>query len=144
MYLVEPYGPEASQWLAESGVDVPPGKPKPGRNPTPAEIREVCDALDGFKTEYKSSAAKKWWQATIAATKGRDSDRWTVLNIDQWGGSESRRYKIVFDKGDPTLILQIVHGLSKKCGPLLVVPDSDEPVVVWPEADLKKLARRWG
>lgn len=144
-YLVEPFDPadEQCEWLESEGVKLPPGN-KAGRNPTPAEVREVCDALTGFAVHYNISAGEKYWQAEVAGIKGPDRKRGTLLNIDRWGGSENRRYKISFEKGDPLLILQILHGLSQHCGPLLVVPDSDTPVVVWPEADVKKLVKVWG
>ncbi|MGB7161034.1 MAG: hypothetical protein WBD40_23435 [Tepidisphaeraceae bacterium] len=143
-YLVDPLDDDDREWLGEVGVALPRGA-KSGRNPTPAEIREVCDALEGFKTTYNASAKSKFWQADVEGIKGRDRDKGTLLNIDKWGGSESRRYKVTFEKGDPSLILQIVHGLSARCGPLVVTPDSgDTPAVVWPETDLKKLSRAWG
>jgi hypothetical protein len=142
-YIVEPLDDEQREWLGEVGAKLPPGKEK-GRNPTPKEVRAVCDALEGFGVTYNASAKGKFWQAGVEEDKGRNR-RGTLLNIDKWGGSEDRRYKIMFEKGDPSLILQIVHGLSSACGPLVVVPDSgDTPAVVWPKADVKRLAREWG
>jgi hypothetical protein len=144
LYVVVPLDDEERGWLREQDVALPRA-PKRGRNPTPAEIRSVCDALDGFRVEYHVSAEKKFWQAVIKGVRGRDRDRWTMLNIDDWGGSEARRWQILFDKGDPALILQVVQGLSARCGPLVVVPDTgDPPAVVWPAADLKELLRTWG
>ena len=142
-YLVEPFDEGEREFLEEEGAALPPGG-RTSRNPTPAEIRAVCDALEGFGVEYTSSARKKFWQANVHGLKGGDRNRATLLNIDKWGGSENGRYKIMFEKGDPSLILQIVQALSKQCGPLVVVPDSDVPAVVWPEANLKKLLRKWG
>jgi hypothetical protein len=144
IYLVDPLDDEQREWLSEEGVALPGGTQR-GRNPTPAEVREVCDALEGFRVSYNASAKNKYWQAEIQGIKGRDRNRGTLLNIDKWGGSEQRRYKITFEKGDPSLVLEIVCGLSVHCGPLVVTPDSGEPpAVVWPEADLKKLLREWG
>ena len=143
-YLVDPLDDDGREWLEVVGVALPKPGPR-GRNPTPTEIREVWDALDNFAVTYTASAKGKFWQADVTGRKGADRKRGTLLNIDNWGGSESRRYKITFEKGDPQLILQIVHALSAKCGPLVIVPDTgDDPVVVWPEADLKKLRRKWG
>jgi hypothetical protein len=144
IYFVDPLDAETRDWLTAEGVELPRGLRR-GRNPTPAEVREVCDALDGFRVEYRSSAEKKFWQADVRGVKGRDRARWTLLNIDKWGGSETRRSKILFEKGDPSLILQIVHALSARCGPLVVLPDTgDPPVVVWPGADPKELLQAWG
>jgi hypothetical protein len=143
-YLVDPLDDEQREWLSDEGVALPRGS-KHGRNPTPGEIRAACDALDGFKVKYNSSAKNKFWQADVESLKGRDRSRGTLLYIETWGGSEQRRYKIMFEKGDPSLVLQIVHALSSRCGPLVVTPDTgDPPAVVWPEADLKKLLRAWG
>ena len=142
-FVVEPLDDEDREWLEAEGVALPPDG-KRGRNPTPAEIRAVCDALDGFRVRYNASTTGKFWQAEIEGTKGRGRSRGTLLNIDKWGGSERRRYRIMFEKGDPSLILQIVHGLSRRCGPLVITPDSgDMPLAVWAQADLKKLLSEW-
>jgi hypothetical protein len=143
-YLVEPLDDEQREWLEAEGVALPSSAAR-SRNPTPAEIREVCDALPGFRVGYNASAKNKFWQANVTGIKGRDRNRGTLLNIDNWGGSEQRRYKITFEKGDPDIILQIVQGLSAHCGPLVVIPDSgDTPAVLWPDANPKKLLRNWG
>jgi hypothetical protein len=142
-YLVDPLGDDEREFLSAQGAALPRGA-KPGRNPTPAEIRQICDVLDGFKVTYNASAKNKFWQATVEGIKPKDRNRGTLLNIDNWGGSETRRYKITFEKGDPSLILQIVHALSAHCGPLVVTPDTgDTPAVLWPEADVKRLLRTW-
>ena len=90
LYIVVPLDDEEREWLKEAGVTLPRGRQRT-RNPTPAEIREVCDALDGFKVKYKSSTKNKFWQAIIEGIKGRDRNRGTIVNIDNWGGSEERR-----------------------------------------------------
>jgi len=141
-YMVDPFTADDREYLESEGVEMP-RRAKPARNPTPAEIRQVCDALDGFDVKYNASKKGKYWQAAIEG-KGKNRNKGTLLNIEKWGGSEDRRYKIIFEKGDPALILQICHALSSVCGPLVVFPDSDVPLVVWPEADLKKLRRQWG
>jgi len=93
---------------------------------------------------YNTSAKSKFWSADIQG-KGRNRDHDTLLHINKWGGSEHRRQPVVFEKGDPSLVLRIVHALSSRCGPLVVTPDSgDPPVVAWAEADLKKLIRASG
>jgi hypothetical protein len=144
LYVVAPLGAAEREWLTGQGVPLPSGR-KRGRNPTPAEVRAVCDRLDGFRVEYHASAEKKFWQAVIRGAKGRDRARGTILNIDDWGGSEDRRHPIWFEKGDPALILEIVHALSASCGPLAVMPDTgDPPAAVWPGADLKELLCTWG
>ena len=141
-YIVQPLDEELREWFGAEGLPMPRGKTR-ARNPTPAEIRAVCDALKGFAVKYNASAKKKFWQAEVQGTKGADRKRGTLLNIDKWGGSENRRYQISFEKGDPSLILQIVHGLSASCGPLAIIADSDAPVVAWADADLKKLLKGW-
>ena len=145
LYLVEPLDDETREWLESEGVKLPRGGGKQkGRNPTPAEVRAVCDGLAGFKVKYNASAKGKFWQANVQGAQGADRKRATLLNIDNWGGSEDRRYKIGFEKGDPSLILQIVHGLSATCGPLAIIPDTgDTPAVAWAEADFKKLLKGW-
>jgi hypothetical protein len=142
-YIVDPLDDEGRDWLGETGVALPRGR-QDGRHPTPAEIRAVCDNLDGVRVDYNVSATKKVWQANVQAVKGPDLDRGTLLDVDKWGGSEQERQRIVFEKGDPSLILRIVHGLSAHCGPLAVIPDSGEsPIVAWAEAKLEKLLPEW-
>src|SRR5262245_58999485 len=128
-YLVEPYDDEEREWLEAEVAMLPKGKQR-SRNPTPSEIRQVLDALDGFKTEYNVSAKKKIWQAMVQGTKGPDKKRWAALEIEKWGGTEERRYKLSFEKGDPEVVVRILHGLSAHTGPLLVAPDSYPPMVV--------------
>ena len=144
-YVVEPLDDELREWAEREGVALPPGRGKrTARNPTPAEIRAVCAALDGYRVTYNASTKHKFWQADVEGATGANSKSGTLLNIDQWGGSETRRYKIFFEKGDPALILRIIHGLSAQCGPLAIIPDTGEaPVVAWAEADFKKLLKRW-
>ena len=142
-YIVDPLDDEGREWLGAVGVALPRRR-QDGRHPTPAEVREVCDALAGYRTEYNVSAKKKVWQADVQGVKRADRHGGTLLDVDKWGGSEQKRQRIVFEKGDPSLVLRIVHGLSARCGPLVVVPDSgDSPVVVWAEAKLEKLLREW-
>ena len=143
LYIVEPLDDEGREWMGSEGVALLRGH-ESGRNPTPAEIRAVCDALDGFRVDYNLSTKKKIWQADIEGFKGPNQNRGTLLDIDSWGGSEQERYQIMFEKGDPSLILRIVHGLSARCGPLVVIPDSgDPPIVVWADAKLEKLLHEW-
>jgi hypothetical protein len=142
-YVVDPLDDEGREWMAAVGVSLPRGR-QGGRHPTPAEVRDVCDSLDGFRVEYNVSAKKKIWQADVQGIKGPDRQRGTLLDVEKWGGSEQKRHRILFEKGDPSLVLRIVHGLSARCGPLAVIPDSgDSPVVVWAEAKLEKLLREW-
>ena len=142
MYFVEPFDDAEREWLEAEGVEMP-RKKQSSRNPTPKEVRTVCDEIEGCRVKYTSSAKNKWWQADVESTNRRGRDRWASLTIEKWGGSEDRRYKIMFEKGDPALVLRIVHGLSAHCGPLLVTPDSYPPLVVWQDADPKKLIRAW-
>ena len=146
LYIVQPLDDELREWIEGEGGTLPSGASakQKSRNPTPAEIRKVCDALEGCKGTYNASAKGKFWQANVEGVGRANRDRCTLLNIDPWGGSETRRYQIDFEKGDPALILEIVQGLSAHCGPLAVIPDTgDVPAVLWPEADLNKLLKAW-
>jgi hypothetical protein len=87
-YVVEPLDDEGREWMSSQGVALPRGR-EGGRDPTPAEIREVCGSLTGFRVAYHVSAKKKVWQAAVVGINGPDRRRGTLLDIESWGGSGS-------------------------------------------------------
>ena len=139
LYHIEPFDEEMAALLKEMGAAVPKAS-EPSRNPTPAEVREVCRTLRDYKTEFNVKP-KSRWQAVIAGTKG---DEGTILNVEKFNGAEDKPHGIWFEKGSPALILEILKRLSKHCGPLVVVPDTgDPPIAVTAKASVKKLLNEW-
>lgn len=138
-YYIEPFNREMAPLLQEMDAAVPDSE-GPSRNPTPREVRAVCAALRGFKTEFNVNP-KSRWQAVIEDTKGEEG---TILNVRKFKGAEDKPHPIFFEKGPPALILEIVKGLAKRCGPLVVFPDSATPIAVTPTSSVKKLLKEWG
>jgi hypothetical protein len=138
-YHIHPFDDEMASFLEAIGAAVPDSD-EPSRNPTLAEVRDVCGALQGFKIEFNVKP-KSHWQAVIESTRG---DEGTILNVEKFKGAEDKPHAIWFEKGSPALILEIVKRLSKQCGPLVVVPDTgDAPIAVTSKASVKKLLKEW-
>ncbi len=138
-YPVQPFDDEMASFLEEMGAAVPDSE-GPSRNPTPAEVRAVCLALPDVKVEFNIKA-KSHWSAYIESTK---RDEGTILNMEKFKGAEDKPLPIMFEKGSPALILEIVKRLSKLCGPLVVIPDTGEaPIAVTSTASVKKLLKEW-
>jgi hypothetical protein len=139
-YHVQPLDKEMAALLGEMGAAVPRFDGA-ARNPTPAEVREACGALRGFETRFNVKAGKHW-QAVV---EGAGGDEGTIVNVEKFKGFEDRPHSIWFEKGSPAVVLQIVKQLSRRCGPLVVLPDSgDTPVAVTATSSMKNLLRDWG
>ena len=138
-YHIEPLDEEMASLLEEMGAAVPQSA-EPSRNPTPAEVREVCRTLRDYQVEFNVKP-KSRWQAVIESTK---RDEGTILNVEKFKGAEDEPHGIWFEKGSPALILEILKRLSKHCGPLVVMPDTgDAPIAVTAKASVKKLLNEW-
>ena len=138
-YHIEPFDDEMASFLDEMGAAVPESEGK-SRNPTPAEVRAVCAALPDVAVEFNVKP-NSHWQAVIESTR---RDEGTILNMGKFKGTEDKRLRVVFEKGPPALILEIVKRLAKQCGPLVVVPDTgDAPIAVTATASVKKLLKEW-
>jgi hypothetical protein len=143
LYTVLPLDDELATYLRDEGVHVPPC-PKATRNPTLLEVRAVCDRLDGFGTRYFVSQDAKHWQASIEGAANPEEEPWTLLNVSDFTGREEEPQKIWFEKGWPSLILRILHGLVGSCGHLVLIPDTGEPpLVVSADVSFEELDARW-
>lgn len=142
LYCVVPLDDEIAGHLRDSGETVPTAD-EPARNPTPREIRAVCDALRGQRVQYNVKPGS-FWQAVVEGATEPEREPWTLLNISKFSGSEEEPHEICFDKGWPSLILNIVQRLSIRCGPLVVIPDTGEaPIAVTAEDSVEDLSARW-
>jgi hypothetical protein len=138
-YHIQPLDEEMASLLEEMGAAVP-NTDEPSRNPTLAEVREVCTTVGHYKTAF-SVKPKSHWQAVIESTQ---RDEGTILNAHEFKDSEDEPHRIWFEKGSPALILEIVKRLAKHCGPLVILPDSGEPpIAVTAKASVKKLLDEW-
>ena len=142
IYIVEPLDDEIADYLHDVGVIVPEWKGL-CRNPTPKEIREVCGNLTDLSVQY-FSPPEHHWQVMIEGKNNPENEPWTLLNVRNFNGCEDEPHAISFEKGWPSLILRIVLGLSAKCGPLVVVPDTgDAPLAVSPVDSVENLLTIW-
>jgi len=142
LYAIVPVDDEIADYLREMGESVPEADAAP-RNPTPREIRAVCDALPGQRVHY-SFKFGAFWQAVVEGAADPEQEPWTLLNIAEFSGSEDEPHPISFDKGWPSLILEIVRRLSVSCGPLAVIPDTGEaPIAVTGQDSIEDLLGRW-
>ena len=138
-YCEQPLDEEMAALLDEMGAAVPDCD-GPSRNPTPAEVRAVCAALPGARVRFNVKA-KSHWQAVIDST---ERDEGTILNMEQFKGAEDKPLMVIFEKGPPSLILEVVRRLAKHCGPLVVIPDTgDAPIAVRSTSSVKKLLNEW-
>jgi hypothetical protein len=139
IYIVEPFNDEMASLLEEMGAAVPDSD-KPSRNPTPTELREACAALNGFKTKFNVKA-KAHWQALISR---EETDEWTTLEVRKFSGAEDKPHSILFEKGTPRVILEVLKSLAGKCGPLVIIPDTgDPPIAVTAKSSVEKLLDEW-
>jgi len=138
-YYIRPFDEEMASLLEEMGAAVP-DVDSPSRIPTPSELRKVCVKLRDFKVEFNIKP-KSHWQVVIDGTK---SDKGTILNIDNFNGAEDDPHEVIwFEKGSPSLILDIVRRVAEVCGPLVIWPDSDGPIAVTGKDSVKKLLNEW-
>jgi hypothetical protein len=133
-------------WAADplQHYDMLPKSPsEPGRNPTPNELREVLDGLQGYTIEYMVSMDN--WQAVVEAKKGFPLFRSTALvDVIDFQGDEMEPHVICFEKGDLNLNILLVERLSRKCGTLLIVPDTGaKPFIVSPGMDHQDAIKDW-
>jgi hypothetical protein len=142
LYSVLPLDASITPYLREVGTVVPEGGQE-SRNPTPLEVRAVCETLTDLKVTACSPPSHHW-HIMIEGLKDPEKEPWTLLHLDNFNGDETVPHSIWFEKGWPSLILRIVHGLSAKCGPLVIIPDTGcTPIVVSGGDDVSILLAMW-
>jgi hypothetical protein len=142
LYSVFPLDDEIATYVRDTGGSVPRFK-RSSRHPTPAEIRAACDALPKQRTEYNVNPTGVW-QAMVQGANDPDTEPWTLLNVQEFSGSEDEPHRIWFEKGWPSLILEIVRRLAGPCGPLVIVADTGAaPLVVSHSDSTEELFATW-
>jgi hypothetical protein len=142
LYSIVPLDESITPYLRDLGVTLPDSG-IPSRNPTPLELRAVAADLTDLSVDLHSPPGHAW-QIMIQGTKDPDNEPWTLLNVTEFNGDESKPHAIWFEKGWPSLILRVVHALSVRCGPLVIVPDTGcKPIVVSAGDDVGKLFATW-
>ncbi len=128
LYVIIPLDERTADWLRGANLSVPTCD-RPSRNPTPAEVRRVCDGLPGIVVGYNVRPGKVW-QATLSGATDPEHEPWTSINIDPFTGDESEPHPIGFSKGWPVLIHRVANALATVCGPLVVYPDTGDPPAI--------------
>ena len=118
------------------GVAVPAAT---SRYPTPREIQQTLEALDGYRVEHFRGTGH--WYATVWPA-GREG--WATLIVPDYDGRDDVARSFYFEKGSPELNLLILERLSRVCGPLVIVPDTgSDPVIVAPGLDIDQALHSW-
>lgn len=127
LWIVWPLDDEMKSWLDETGVEYPNSS---SRFPTGREIKDVVAALSDFDIAITDNGVGSPWQASIVSKLGGDHGEWTLLNISEYSGDDEEQ-KLWFEKGWESLMTSILKELSKKSGPLVLIPDTgDDPRVI--------------
>lgn len=113
--------PSTVAWLVNADVRLPDEIP-PGRYPSPAEIREVVDAIPGIYVDYWTSETV--WEMT---TRSRKDVLWASLAIRDYCGDADIPHRFDFTAGWDEMIFLVASHLAKHCGPLVLLHDSGSP-----------------
>jgi hypothetical protein len=118
--------PATLAWL--SHLDLPlPGTAPPGRYPTPEEIKASLDSISGLQIFY--SVSENAWEASIISRK---DITWANLAVKDYDGDSAYPHHFCFTAGWDEIILIVASHLVRKCGPLVLLPDSgDLPQVIY-------------
>lgn len=142
LYSIVPLDEQIADYLLTLDVELPSHE-IPARNPTPRELRLVCNDLTDLKVTQHLSPEDAG-QITFEGLKDPENEPWTLLNVTDFNGDESLPHAIWFEKGWPSLILRIVCKLAAYCGPLVIVPDTGcKPIVVSESDDVAILFATW-
>lgn len=118
--------PATLAWLAH--LDLPlPGTAPPGRYPTPEEIKASLESIPGLKIFYSISINA--WEAGIVSRK---DITWANLAVKDFDGDPDNTHHFCFTAGWDEIITIVASHLVKKCGPLVLLPDSgDLPQLIY-------------
>src|SRR5690349_6390977 len=132
------------EWLRQFGNE-PPEAPL-SRYPTVREIRDTLAQLDGYSLETSTGGMN--WEAVIFES-GRQDDRWAGewadVIVTEYHGDDTIPLSFYFSKGPARLPTLIVQQLTKSCGPLVIMRDSDViPLLITPDTDIDRAIQAWG
>jgi hypothetical protein len=141
LYSILPLDEQVVAWMGEHEV-TPPAGWSPGRYPTPAEVRQTLETLEGYRVDYR--VTPRSWSAVIEDTAGNSDGRWATIDSIGYAGSDDNPLHIYFSRGWREVIVRITERLTSVCGPLIIVPDSVAyPHLVTPGADPGEVLRLW-
>ena len=127
MYVVRPLDHEIARWLAQRGVACPTGQS--GRNPNVAEVRAILGDIADVRYHQSLGAGGSGWQIDVMHRADPANGRWTSIRSD---GGPVEHAAIAFHQGWSDLIIEIVHRLSGRTGPLVLFPNTGAtPLAIW-------------
>lgn len=110
--------PATVAWMVQMNVPVPEAAP-PGRYPSPAEVRDVIDAIPGISSEYVIT--KSVWEVSIVSRKDVS---WAMLAIKGYAGLTDEAQPFYFTGGWDEVILLVTTHLAKRCGSFVLLHNS--------------------
>lgn len=126
LWTTYPLNDEMTEWL--DSLEVPYPK-TPSRFPTGREVKDAIAELGGVKVTIRDNGVGATWQAWLES-ESKPDELWTLLNITNYSG-DNESQEIWFEKGHDQLIKQVLAVICKKCGPLVLIPDTGgDPEVV--------------
>jgi len=132
VYVVRPMDHQIAHWLSTHGVDCPIGQN--GRDPTLAEVRAALGEIPDVRFHQTVGGAGGGWEVDVMNRMDPANARWTSIRSS---GAATDRAPIAFHKGWSDLIVEIVHRLSARTGPLVLFPDTGAtPLPLWPARPL--------
>jgi hypothetical protein len=132
VYVIRPLDHEIAHWLNQRGAECPSGQS--GRYPLVAEVRAALSDIPDVRYHQSVGAGGFGWQIDVMHRADPANGRWTSIRST---GGPTDRAAIAFPKGWSDLIIEIVHRLSARTGPLVLFPDTGEaPLPIWPGRSL--------
>jgi hypothetical protein len=140
IYVVRPLDHEVAHWLAQQGAECPVGLT--GRYPTAAEVRAAIGDIPDVRYHQSVGTGGSGWQIDVMHRQDPANGRWTSIRSD---GGATDRAAIAFHKGWSDLIIEIVHRLSARTGPLVLIPDTGQtPMAIWQARSLADTLNAFG
>ncbi len=145
LYHVVPLGlcdaPEYADWFARFDIMLA-DRGTPSRHPTPRDIRSALDTLEGYSVHYV--AVPPVFDADVSDALDPEHGAWTSLHGLNFEGDEDAPVRLYFAKGWEDLIIRIAERISRLCGPLVFVPDTDAaPVLIAPGISVADAMAQW-
>lgn len=138
MHVVVPSDQTLREWLDESGIPI--ADSSDGRLPTDDEVRAVLDRLPGYSLEFREEPEE--FVVDVSSLPDPSSGPWACLAFPKPSTDPSRDRCLTFRTGWPEVIVTITYELSKRSGPLLLIPDTgDDLLLVHAGADPDALLR---
>lgn len=126
LWTTYPLSGEMMEWLDSLEVSYPK---TPSRFPTGKEVKDAISELQGVNVTIRDNGVGAAWQAWLES-ESKPEEFWTLLNITNFSG-DNEQQEIWFEKGHDQLIKQVLSVICKKCGPLVLIPDTGgDPEVV--------------